>query len=630
MSFQGEADAEADVLERGEAAGGRTSLRPGWMRKASLPLPSPSFSFVSSNGSGSSFGNAPGEIWAPSSPSFGGSSSPSSFGPPSPQASYSPSHPSATGSTSDVRLPPQAVTLRRPVVSTAANASLGSSSTQHRGLKPLALTLPPKPLKKKATGLFNANRAPLATIAGSPSKRDLEEGRGAGPSPLGEQDDDEDESDARSSSPTRRDGPQPLAGYELQPVNFTPGSTPVRLRTQSDGPSFALAVHPSTPLRHPEPPSPTHGKRSAAQQHQRTYSTATSSSFYSPTKGSSISLRHGTGGQSSTRNANANTNAPGPALRPRSVVTFDSASTSFVGGVPASESRTSSILHKGTAFETSGGHQQAMLRNTGGMVRPSSVRASLYSIQTVYQKAWNAPKHLLDEVLPAKWIFWIGFVLGPWCWVLGGWGLSSDGCHILTQMQGARTAANDQSGLRWGSARRASLMSDRSSVVGQRSGGWSNWADGANARHSQRWTGDPRTRQTGRSTRKGWMLPVLRSDAPGKWVWRCRVAAVSSLDKPARRQSTGIDRPRLPLFADLERLRAHSRPGPGGSVRPDLVSNTLPSSLRAFTPLLPFLLPRPLDFLISSVSLLFSPARYPLPARSPYPAPHTTASSFFP
>ena len=114
---------------------------------------------------------------------------------------------------------------------------------------------------------------------------------------------------------------------------------------------------------------------------------------------------------------------------------------------------------------------------------------------------------------------------------MGGWGLSSDGCHILTQMQGARTPA--QSDLRWGSARRASLRSDSTvgaaASSGARSGGgWANWADGANARHSQRWTGEQKIETGKRSGRKMWMLPVLRADAPGKWVWRCRVAAILS------------------------------------------------------------------------------------------------------
>lgn len=55
----------------------------------------------------------------------------------------------------------------------------------------------------------------------------------------------------------------------------------------------------------------------------------------------------------------------------------------------------------------------------------------------------------------------------------------------------------------------------------------------ANSQHEQQFELQPQLsgyeslKIGGEKKRKRWLLPVLRSEGKDKWVWRCRVAAVS-------------------------------------------------------------------------------------------------------
>ncbi|CED83104.1 hypothetical protein [Phaffia rhodozyma] len=126
----------------------------------------------------------------------------------------------------------------------------------------------------------------------------------------------------------------------------------------------------------------------------------------------------------------------------------------------------------------------------------------------------------MDETLPAQAVFLLGFILGPWCWVLGGWGLSSDGALILTKFQGGRSAHQaDNPYYRWrppsvSSSPSSSPLSLAPSVFGDRSQPYSFPSAVSGARPGNR--------------RRVWILPSLRSDSPNKWVWRNRVAAILS------------------------------------------------------------------------------------------------------
>ena len=74
---------------------------------------------------------------------------------------------------------------------------------------------------------------------------------------------------------------------------------------------------------------------------------------------------------------------------------------------------------------------------------PSPSGLSLASLASFYP-TYTSPSILLEETVPSKLAFLAGFLLGPWCWILGGWWLrSSDGELTTTR---ARRCRNTHSG----------------------------------------------------------------------------------------------------------------------------------------------------------------------------------------
>jgi len=150
------------------------------------------------------------------------------------------------------------------------------------------------------------------------------------------------------------------------------------------------------------------------------------------------------------------------------------------------------------------------------------------------------------------------------CFVLGGWGLASDGSFVLTRLQGARVAdprslnvsarrrsqhpstlrAGGSSGF-WGpppAPRQSSFDSARSgffwpfssstvlpAVAPDDDGSRKRFLGAAPGPAAGRRIRAYAQQQQPQSRRKLWVLPALRHDAPNKWVFRNRVAAVSTL-----------------------------------------------------------------------------------------------------
>jgi hypothetical protein len=189
----------------------------------------------------------------------------------------------------------------------------------------------------------------MPTIAGSPSKRALEEGRNGQ-----DDEDDVDEYYTQAAAP--------------------PSSTVVN-----------ISVLPPTPMKHPAPPSPVlQAKTTEIPSHQRTYSSA-----FSPSNNAPLSSVHLAPSFAAAR--------PSFHLRSRSsTMTANATTTDAASSAP----RVSFSSNNGPAFAVA--------------TRPAS-RASLFSMA---QKVVAAPVSWMEDLLPAQVIFFLGFCLGPWTWII--------------------------------------------------------------------------------------------------------------------------------------------------------------------------------------------------------------------
>ncbi|KDQ07549.1 hypothetical protein BOTBODRAFT_59945 [Botryobasidium botryosum FD-172 SS1] len=65
-------------------------------------------------------------------------------------------------------------------------------------------------------------------------------------------------------------------------------------------------------------------------------------------------------------------------------------------------------------------------------MRPASSR---FENQTATKYPESSPS-IFERVHPAEALFYLGFALGPWCWIIGGWLLESDGLIPLVDREG--------------------------------------------------------------------------------------------------------------------------------------------------------------------------------------------------
>lgn len=155
------------------------------------------------------------------------------------------------------------------------------------------------------------------------------------------------------------------------------------------------------------------------------------------------------------------------------------------------------------------------------------------------------PRTALHTALPAQSLFLLGFILGPWAWVIGGWLLSPDGHEHSVDRDGAVAEPSKYAKRRVGTSSRPGSPSIRTR------GDSTNWGVGDETFSTMRTNHsigsaslallaasssgpaeDPREKVPSvsppASRRWSWWSLSLSTDMPNAWVWRCRVAAVLS------------------------------------------------------------------------------------------------------
>ncbi|KAF8336427.1 uncharacterized protein EI90DRAFT_3045713 [Cantharellus anzutake] len=131
----------------------------------------------------------------------------------------------------------------------------------------------------------------------------------------------------------------------------------------------------------------------------------------------------------------------------------------------------------------------------------------------------SSPRLSLNTLLPAQVLFLMGFVLGPWAWLVGGWLLGPDGHVRLVDRDGRTIMYSDQDcGT---NPSRASNIGDSAMSLRPREHPPLRLASGM--------AHEPVRPSTWHRVRKRICVLPISSDSPCDWVWRCRVASIGSV-----------------------------------------------------------------------------------------------------
>ena len=127
----------------------------------------------------------------------------------------------------------------------------------------------------------------------------------------------------------------------------------------------------------------------------------------------------------------------------------------------------------------------------------------------------SSPRRSLNILLPAHVLFLMGFVLGPWVWLIGGWLLGPDGNILLVDREGRTIVHTDE---------KPDDSHTRAPGVGATFESRLSH-EHANAPVTVLPTLSPTIGQ--QLVGKLCIIPIS-SDSPCDWVWRCRMASIGS------------------------------------------------------------------------------------------------------